>query len=144
MPAVKVTRCSSPMKIVVEQNLCKLFIFSNTNLALCFNEKRNLEFSRTEKPQNGSQKTNLCTQTCKTLLTPFTFSSMPPKPMSKTCRDDFYILSAVSSPESSMPQANLDSEWAMLSSSQSFTMSLIFFIIISGLESIKDIILIAQ
>ena len=128
MPAVKVTRYSSPMKIVVEQNLCKLFIFSNTNLVLCFHEKRNLEFSRTEKPQNGSQKTNLCTQTCTTLLTPFTFSSTPPKPMLKMCKDNFYVLSTVSSPEFSVPQANLDSERAMLSSSQSFTMPLKFFL----------------
>ena len=64
--------------------------------------------------------------------------------MFKMCKDDFYVLSAVSSPKSSVPQANLDLERAMLSSSQSFTMLLIFFMIISGLESIKDIILIAQ
>ena len=33
--AVKVTRYSSPMKIVVVQNL---FVFPNTNLAVCFHE----------------------------------------------------------------------------------------------------------
>ena len=55
MPSVKVNRHSSPMKIVV-QNLCKLIIFPNNNLAVCFHEKRNLEFSRKEKRQNSFQK----------------------------------------------------------------------------------------
>ena len=35
MSAVKVTRFNSSMKIVVVQNL---FVFSNTNLAVCFHE----------------------------------------------------------------------------------------------------------
>ena len=47
--------------------------------------------------------------------------------MLKTSKDDFYVLSAVSIPESSVPQANLDSERSMLSSSQSFTIPLNFF-----------------
>ena len=44
------------MKIIIVQNLCELFIFSNTNLAVCFPEKRNLEFSTIEKRQNSFRK----------------------------------------------------------------------------------------
>ena len=102
----------------------------------------NLKFIRIEKRQNSFQKRKCLYSNL--YNSPFTFSSTSPKPMSKTCKDDFQVLSAVSSPESSVPQATLDSERVMVSSSQSFTMPLNFFMIISGLECIKDIILIAQ
>ena len=44
------------MKIVVVQNLFEFFIFLNTNLAVCFHKKGNLEFSRIEKRENSFKK----------------------------------------------------------------------------------------
>ena len=52
-----------------------------------------------------------------TLLTLLIFLSAPPKPMFKTCKNDFLVLSVVSSPEPSVLQTNLNSDKATLSSS---------------------------
>ena len=77
----------------------ELLFFSNTNLAVySYDAKRinlhvNLEFNRIlKKKKTAFKKTNLCAQACATLLNSFICSSASPRPLFKSCKNDFWLL----------------------------------------------------